>query len=296
MHHLRTINKLFENVNLVNLERYNFSWAGLMKTVLKIVKPLSGSWAFTKLSKLASPPVQLLVFSLILKDINELTTADIKEIMRYRRELRLHQDLYDHLIENYERSYNLNLGSLVYFTPSILWSEILYIIMRKLKPSIVLETGTDWGFSSSFILQALEDNQMGNLYSIDFYQGDQQSGWIIPQKLRHRWHIISGKSSDHLFPTLKKLGSIDVFLHDSLHTYENMLWEYETAWPFIRKGGLLLSHDIPLNNAFSDFSERIIHKPVIVGGRVNPLAFTLKPGGIMKTASHFKMHTLQDST
>ena len=281
---------------MVMLERCKISWAGLMKTALNVVKPLSGSWAFTKLSNFTCQPAQFLVFSLMLKDINELTTAGIKEIMRYRRELRLHHDLYDHLIANYERSYNFKLGSLVYFTPSILWSEILYIIMRTLKPSIVLETGTDWGFSSSFVLQALEDNQMGNLYSIDLYQGDQQSGWLIPQKLRHRWHMISGKSSDHLFPTLKKLGSIDVFLHDSLHTYENMLWEYETAWPFIRKGGLLLSHDIPLNNAFSDFSERIIHKPVIVGGCVNPLAFTLKLGGIMKTASHFKMHTLQDST
>jgi len=32
------------------------------------------------------------------------------------------------------------------------------------------------------------------------------------------------------------------FLHDSLHTYEHMLWEFEIAYPFLRLGELL-AHD-----------------------------------------------------
>ena len=32
-----------------------------------------------------------------------------------------------------------------------------------------------------------------------------------------------------------------------------MRWEFKTAWTFLRAGGLLLSHNIDYNDAFSDF-------------------------------------------
>ena len=43
----------------------------------------------------------------------------------------------------------------------------LYGICRRINPEIVVETGVSIGTSSSFILQALEDNKKGHLYSID---------------------------------------------------------------------------------------------------------------------------------
>jgi hypothetical protein len=50
------------------------------------------------------------------------------------------------------------------------------------------------------------------------------------------------------------LGIVDLFFHDSEHTYENMLWEYRTIWPYIRMGGgVLASHDTDWNTAFKDF-------------------------------------------
>jgi predicted O-methyltransferase YrrM len=48
-----------------------------------------------------------------------------------------------------------------------------------------------------------------------------------------------------------------MFIHDSLHTYEHMLWEFETAYPLIRPGGLLVSDDALWNNAFHDFAHRV---------------------------------------
>jgi predicted O-methyltransferase YrrM len=39
--------------------------------------------------------------------------------------------------------------------------------MRKIKPKIVVETGVSFGITSSFILQAMEENGFGTLYSID---------------------------------------------------------------------------------------------------------------------------------
>ncbi|MEX2751217.1 MAG: class I SAM-dependent methyltransferase [Candidatus Freyarchaeota archaeon] len=161
-------------------------------------------------------------------------------------------------------------------------SEVLYLIMRIIKPNTVVETGVASGISSAYILQALDDNGKGELYSIDlpkfegkkytenYFPGEEQrfaitpkskqSGWIIPDNLRHRWHLLLGKSSEKLPPLLEKLGRIDIFIHDSLHTYENMLWEYKTAWPHIAKDGLLLSHDVFWHYAFQDFSKSLGHK------------------------------------
>ncbi len=53
------------------------------------------------------------------------------------------------------------------------------------------------------------------------------------------------------------LKEIDVFLHDSIHTYENMMFEYKTSWPYIKKGGILLSDLMPANSAFFDFCKHV---------------------------------------
>ncbi len=40
---------------------------------------------------------------------------------------------------------------------------------------------------------------------------------------------------------------MDLFLHDSLHTTRNMRREFETVWPSLRAGGLLLADDVERN-------------------------------------------------
>jgi hypothetical protein len=53
---------------------------------------------------------------------------------------------------------------------------------------------------------------------------------------------------------LEEIGFTDVFIHDSLHTYEHMLWEYRVAYPHLRAGGLLFSDDARWNSAFTEFA------------------------------------------
>lgn len=159
---------------------------------------------------------------------------------------------------------------------------VLYLLVRKMKPVVILETGVASGISSAYFLYALENNKLGSLYSIDLpcYKGlasipkGKESGWLIPENLRHRWNLIIGSSSERLLPTLQKLGTVDIFMHDSEHSYENMMYEFQTVWPYIREGGLLLSHDVNLNKAFSDFCK---HK-----GRY--FTYSLSLGGIRKSS------------
>lgn len=56
---------------------------------------------------------------------------------------------------------------------------------------------------------------------------------------------------------LREVGIIDFFVHDSLHEYGHMTFEYGEAWPRIRGGGLLFSDDVNCNTAFQDFCAKV---------------------------------------
>ena len=137
----------------------------------------------------------------------------------------------------------------------------LYILCKIIKPNIVLETGVAYGLSSMYILQALFENKKGTLYSIDSvfspWQSKEMIGSAIPLHLRENWKLIFGSSSEKLKDTLNTLGSLDIFFHDSLHTYKNMQFEFKTAWPLLNKNGFLVSDDISGNNAFHDFYSKM---------------------------------------
>lgn len=162
-----------------------------------------------------------------------------------------------------KRLMDIDHGS-AYFQRSVVkWNCTLYALCRTLKPATVVETGVFWGLSSSHILQAMRRNRQGTLHSIDvtpdkLLERGLQSGVIVPMSLRDRWNLILERSDLVLPDLLVKLGTVDVFIHDSDHSYENMMFEYEQAWPFIRPGGLLLSHDVdPDGSPFIDFANRV---------------------------------------
>ena len=67
----------------------------------------------------------------------------------------------------------------------------------------------------------------------------------------------------HLAPLLQDLGQIDVFYHDSDHSFVHMMWEYTSVWPHLRAGGILLSDDIGWNRAFWDFA-RGVARPMVI--------------------------------
>ena len=180
--------------------------------------------------------------------IKKLTDANDKEIEGYAAEIRSNSVFHENLGGNRRgfgrRFYGSGIGGTL--------GTVLYALCRKLKPDTVVETGVSGGVSSSFILCALEENQHGELFSIDLPWGE-QSGWMIPDYLRHRWHLEQGRSAEKLPPLLEKLGAIDMFLHDSEHSYENMFREYESAWAYLKTGGILLSHNVEWTRAFPDF-------------------------------------------
>ncbi len=137
-----------------------------------------------------------------------------------------------------------------------------YMAIRAFQPETVVETGVANGVSSAYILLALQKNERGALYSVSlkdpqYLPVGKPLGWIVPESLRSRWNLLIGDSRGLLPSLLAKLGTIDVFIHDSLHSYDHMLWEYRTAFPFLRPGGLLFSDDAAWNSAFPEFCREV---------------------------------------
>jgi predicted O-methyltransferase YrrM len=132
-------------------------------------------------------------------------------------------------------------------------TEPLYVITRILKPSLVVETGVGAGISSTYILQALRLNGRGKLYSIDLPDQTGLSGWAVPDELRQYWDLRLGSSKDIMPALLQEIGPIDMFLHDSDHSYEYMMYEFRTVWPSLKNDGLFLAHDVGRNDALFDF-------------------------------------------
>jgi len=142
---------------------------------------------------------------------------------------------------------------------------VQYAAIRAFEPDVIVETGVANGVSSVYLLSALRANNRGTLYSIglddpEYLPVGKSLGWIVPEDLRSRWKLMVGDARDLLPKLLADVASIDVFIHDSLHTYEHMLWEYRSAYSHLREGGLLVSDDAMWNSAFPEFAREVCAK------------------------------------
>jgi hypothetical protein len=143
-------------------------------------------------------------------------------------------------------------------------ARALWCITRHLRPSKVVETGVARGITSRFILEALEANGDGHLWSVDRPPPGrpdlhQQIGCAIPGSLRGRWSYVQGSSRRRLGKLLRELGEIDLFVHDSRHSARNLLFELELARTATRSGGFLVADDVDMNCGLHAFRARHPH-------------------------------------
>ncbi len=137
----------------------------------------------------------------------------------------------------------------------------IWCLVRHQKPCAVVETGVGHGFTSRLILEALARNGTGQLTSIDRPPLDPgirlRIGVAVPDGLRSNWQLIAGSSRRCLPGLLARLGTVDLFIHDSLHTERNVRFELDHAWAALQPGGAMVIDDIDSNGGFASFCREV---------------------------------------
>jgi hypothetical protein len=135
------------------------------------------------------------------------------------------------------------------------FARAVWCLARHLRPGKVVETGVARGITTRFLLEALERNGSGRLWSIDLpplldrkLRGETAAA--VPARFREHWQYVEGSSRRRLPRLLADLDEIDLFVHDSIHTGRNLSFELGRALPAIGARGALVSDDVHMNAAF----------------------------------------------
>lgn len=154
----------------------------------------------------------------------------------------------------------------------------LYWLVRKLKPKTVVQTGVCNGMSSAFMMLGLVKNGgdgslhvidlpavfnpkdagwtvKGKVYGVVIPEG-KSSGWMVPDAYRDRFEVWTGDAKVLLPKMVDKVDSIDLFFHDSDHTYNHMMFEFREAKRKLRPGGLIVGDDVSWNASVWDFADQ----------------------------------------
>ena len=134
-----------------------------------------------------------------------------------------------------------------------------HVICSLVRPSMVVETGVARGFTSCAVLEALERNGHGRLFSVEMpslhigYAS--QVGELIPDHLRKRWTLEQGPSAVVLPRLFAREGGPQVYLYDSAASYDNQVTEFGLAAEHMPPGGILIA-DLLMTDAFAEIGER----------------------------------------
>lgn len=132
-------------------------------------------------------------------------------------------------------------------------SFFLYALVRLRAPEVVVETGVANGHSTFFLLKALHANGRGKLHSFDVVSG---VGKLLKDDDKQRWNLrlLPAKATKSALESqLSKLAPIDLFIHDSDHSYHWQMIELSLALAHVGPNGVIASDDVDSSFAFLDF-------------------------------------------
>jgi len=144
----------------------------------------------------------------------------------------------------------------------------VWCIIRHTRPEKVIETGVAHGVTSRMVLEAMQRNQRGQLWSIDLPPLEQELrdrvGIAVHGPIARRWSYVRGSSRLRLPALLSQVGRIDLFIHDSLHSERNVRFELDLAWSALNEGGSIVVDDVDANSGFRLFRAAFPDQPAMV--------------------------------
>ena len=123
---------------------------------------------------------------------------------------------------------------------------ILYYIVRRLKPNVVIESGVSAGISTRSILEALEKNKKGDLYSSDLQL------------------YLDKKDEINLPIILKQINEIDIVYYDSGKSYSGKKIFFDKILSNFTPNVIIVD-DIDRDYWFRDFTKKNSYDYIVVG-------------------------------
>jgi len=183
--------------------------------------------------------------------IAQLTRSGPVDLARFRREIR-ESDLPDLLLQR---------GAGLAFARELPQGALLYLLVRAARPRQIVETGVRPGYSTAWMLAALDRNGSGELTSLGPGPTAGRAaavreigvGQFVAPSLRSRWTLALGNTEDRLREILQNASGIDLFLYDNGPDEPRTRFELRAAWEALSERGILLAHHVDANRAWADF-------------------------------------------
>jgi hypothetical protein len=190
------------------------------------------------------------------------------------------------------------------------WSghlPFVHDLIAAMRPSLIVELGTHFGESYFAMCQAVQENAIScKCYAIDTWKGDGHAGAydesVFEEVNRYNEDNYAGFSKLLRTTFDAALGSfgdqtVDLLHIDGLHTYEAVSHDFETWFPKVRPGGLVLLHDTTARHAdfgvWRFWEELARQFPHFEFTHSWGLGVLQKPGG---SASGSLLHTLMSGS
>ena len=132
-------------------------------------------------------------------------------------------------------------------------------LVHELQPSLLVELGTHYGESYFGFCQAVEESGADcRCFAVDTWRGDAHAGFYeesvyaevneYNQQKYARFSTLVRRTFDEASAQFAP-DSIDLLHIDGLHTYEAVKQDFETWFPKVKPGGVVLLHDINVRHA-----------------------------------------------
>ena len=153
--------------------------------------------------------------------------------------------------------------------------QLLEKLIEHNRPKVVVETGIGNGVSTRTILEAFKKNGLSESYLFSIDSNPYTEYEDLKSNSQFNFKLLDEKNNFRTI--LQEIPKIDLFYHDSDHSYLNQILEYHLAWQQLNTQGALLSDDINWSNAFLDFCVERKVFPMILCDTEKYSGLVLKP-------------------
>lgn len=176
-----------------------------------------------------------------------LTGVDVKQVRVFIAEIGDDAALEAHIREATMRSDRRGLADRhVRYGRRVGW----YALTRALQPEHVVETGTDKGLGSCVFAAALLRNGHGRLTTLDV---NPTAGYLVAGRYAEVTDVLIGDSLDAL---RSGTSPVDLFLHDSWHTFTHESAEFDAVTARLTPDALVLSDNAHATDALASWAEQ----------------------------------------